>query len=234
MSAPQQVTAEFEDGLVAFYALDGNVVDNSRNGNNGVNSGTTPVGGYDGTSNGAMRFSTGNFIEIASSPELSGFDEMTMCTWIFKILDSSPNTIFVGSKFRFNSGTSADDAYALFINGNDRPRFRAVTNDGGDILDETVSDNRNSSRIWTGAWRHMCGVYNGQQLIIYTDGTVGGRVDQEGTIQQTSEPLILGICASNSLTNCTNLSNPFNGVLDNFKLYNRALSTTEIQAEFNR
>ena len=234
MSAPQQVTAEFEDGLVAFYALDGNVVDNSRNGNNGVNSGTTPVGGYDGTSNGAMRFSTGNFIEIASSPELSGFDEMTMCTWIFKILDSSPNTIFVGSKFRFNSGTSADDAYALFINGNDRPRFRAVTNDGGDILDETVSDNRNSSRIWTGAWRHMCGVYNGQQLIIYTDGTVGGRVDQEGTIQQTSEPLILGICASNSLTSCTNLSNPFNGVLDNFKLYNRALSTTEIQAEFNR
>jgi|GEM_PF-2268334 len=234
VSAPQQVTAEFEDGLVAFYALDSNTDDNSRNGNNGTNSGTQPVAGYTGANGTAMRFTTGDFIEIASSAELSGFDEMTMCTWIYKIVDSSPNTIFVGSKFLFNSGTLADDAYALSINGNDRPRFRVITQDGGNISDETAPDNRNPSRIWTGAWRHMCGVYNGQQVIIYTDGTEGGRVNQEGTVQQTSEPLILGFCASNSFASCTNISNPFNGILDNFKLYNRALSPAEIQAEFTR
>ena len=55
-SASAQVTGDLTDGLVAFYSLNGNALDGSGNGNNGIVHGTTPTTDQFGSPNGAMSF----------------------------------------------------------------------------------------------------------------------------------------------------------------------------------
>jgi uncharacterized repeat protein (TIGR02543 family) len=231
MSSNQRVTGEFEDGLVAFYALNGDAVDNSRNGHDGVNGGTQSTTGHDGITGSAMGFSFGDNIDVLSDPALSGFAEMTLCAWVYSSVFIT-STTYIASKVYWNSGTGADDAYALLISGSRRPQFFVSTaRASGDSDNTTVQDGRNSSRIATNTWKHVCGVYDGEDAIIYTNGSFGDDDGIEGRINQTSSDVRLGRCTSASQFQCTST---LNGRLDNVKLYNRALNSTEIQTEFNR
>lgn len=74
-----------------------------------------------------------------------------------------------------------------------------------------------------GQWHHAVGLYDGKQVAFYLDGELQGSVGVSGPIAQNTEPVLIG-------ENAASRGRPFNGWLDDVRLYNRGLSAEEIRA----
>ncbi|MDD4872457.1 MAG: PKD domain-containing protein [Kiritimatiellae bacterium] len=72
-----------------------------------------------------------------------------------------------------------------------------------------------------GAWKHLSGVFDGSVLSIYVDGVLKDSSSFPGGLKQTTSPLNIG-CDYN------NPGSFFNGGIDEVRIYNRALSSNEI------
>lgn len=79
-----------------------------------------------------------------------------------------------------------------------------------------------------GVWYHLVGVKNGNDLSIYLNGVNGsswtGTVS--GTVQNGNGGLLFGVDAVGG-------SSLFNGIIDDVRIYNRALSAAEIKLLYN-
>jgi hypothetical protein len=71
----------------------------------------------------------------------------------------------------------------------------------------------------------VAGVYDGSTVQVYVNGVLEGSTPFSGTLLQTSQPLCIGRYGT--------VGEAMNGVVDDFRLYNRALSATEIKTLFN-
>jgi hypothetical protein len=73
-------------------------------------------------------------------------------------------------------------------------------------------------------WSHVAGTYDGTTMSFYVNGVLVSSQPQTGAITPSTDALSLG-------------GNPgganWNGLLDEVRIYNRALSATEIQADMN-
>jgi hypothetical protein len=76
-----------------------------------------------------------------------------------------------------------------------------------------------------GPWYHLAGVYNGSTVQLYVNGVLESSAAFSGPILQTSQPLCIGRYGT--------VGEALNGLIDDLRLYNRALSATEIQMLFN-
>ncbi len=84
--------------------------------------------------------------------------------------------------------------------------------------------------ISTGSWHHIVGTYDknagSDQVKLYKDGIEGGYPDTyTGSISTNTEPLVIGADSDGNY--------PFNGAIDEVRIYNRALSPEEINASYN-
>ena len=80
----------------------------------------------------------------------------------------------------------------------------------------------------TTGWRHVACSYDGTTLRAYANATVGDTQPLTGTFT-TTEPLQVGIGAS-VLPDATTYQNPFDGTLDDVRIFNRALTDAEMTA----
>lgn len=71
------------------------------------------------------------------------------------------------------------------------------------------------------AWTHVAMTYDGTRLVLYVNGLQVATNPAGGTIQSTASPLWIG--------GNTPYGEFFRGVLDDVRVYNRALTPTEIQ-----
>jgi hypothetical protein len=71
-------------------------------------------------------------------------------------------------------------------------------------------------------WHHFAGTWDGSQIILYIDGNQVSSTAQSGTMSDTLDNLIIG--------NSTSLNAPFAGLLDDIRIYNKALTPLEIQS----
>ncbi len=79
---------------------------------------------------------------------------------------------------------------------------------------------RGNIPIGDGEWHHAVGVYDGSQISLYIDGELDVREPASGWIQKNSSSLRVG-------------DDAFNGVIDEVRVYNSALSPEEVSALFN-
>ena len=70
-------------------------------------------------------------------------------------------------------------------------------------------------------WYHVAGVYDGSKAIIYINGEEDSNKKFEGAIKHNGENFWMGARKSDGL--------PYNGLLDELRLYNRGLSQAEIE-----
>ena len=207
----EQVFIKSIDGLVGCWHFNegsGNTAyDSSGNGNNGTINGATWVDGYYGK---ALEFDgVDDNIRIQDSESLSVSSELTMMARIYTINFHASGGIIV------NKDNSYE--YAVFSNG--RVKW-AIENE---VFWNWCDSNYN---VALNTWTHISIVYESANSIkTYGDGNLKHTGSfGNGDINNTNNELWIGIRPDNQ---------PFNGIIDEVMIFNRALSSEEIELLYN-
>ena len=209
-------------GLEAAYSFaegSGNsVADASGNHNPGTiaGAGWTPQGKFD---------TALSFDGVNDYVNLGGLDSdgtgLTLAAWI-------KPTSFAVEDARILSkatGTAEADHYWMLgtteSNGS-KLRFRLKTNG------TTATLVASSGALTPGVWTHVSATYDGQFMRLYKDGIEVGALAKTGAVDRNAT---IPVWVGSNPPEAT--SKPFHGVIDEVKIYTRALSASELQAEMN-
>jgi prepilin-type N-terminal cleavage/methylation domain-containing protein len=200
------ILANFARGLAGYWSMDGNYLDSSGNNNNGA-----PFGGVtfsSGKLNQAGSFDgVDDYIKTSSGPSLNIAKEITLSAWINTTTLSGHDIILSrGNPYISRNG---DDAF-----------FRIHINGTGRSL-------RGTTRLKTNTWYYIVATFDGTLLKIYLDGELENSVSFPGPITCcTNNPYDIG-------RNRNNNNYAFPGVIDEVRVYNRALSGLEVKSIYN-
>jgi glucose/arabinose dehydrogenase len=200
-------------GLVAAFSFDegagGSSADASGNGNVGTINGAT--WSTQGRFGGALSFNgTDNTVRVPSSTSLNLSAAMTLEAWI--------NPAAVQSDWR-TIMQRQPDAYFLNASNSNGPLLPS----GGGTFGATTAYVSGSTASPVGVWTHVALTYDGATLKLYVNGVLANSQARTGTIQSGTNPLWIG---GNSP-----YGEYFQGLIDELRIYNRALTQAEIQAD---
>jgi chitodextrinase len=204
-------------GLVAAYSFDAGsgttVGDLSGNGNTGTitNATWTTTGKFGG----ALSFNgTDAWVTVPDSASLHLTTGMTLEAWV------DPTTL--GSSWRtavFKEQTG-NYAYALYANtGTGNPSANGIIGGNDD-------DTRAASGIPLNTWTHLAATYDGANLKLYVNGAQAASLAASGNILTSTGALRIG---GNNIW-----PEWFSGQIDEVRVYNKALTQAEIQADMNK
>ncbi len=209
----EPVIAVPTDGLVAYYPFNGNANDESGNGNDGTVSGASLTNDRFGNPNSAYSFDgTNDRILVPHDPSLNLGTEFTISAWVISDVTVPSNNSMIAK-----GGSYGSHEYALyFANGSNKPW---VSLNGGAASNQQVGPNVGVS---TTDWLHIVGLYEAGVLKLYIDAVEGAAANRAAPVATTSA-LRIG-----------ELQSIFHrGLIDDIRIYNRALTDTEIQVLFN-
>ncbi len=196
-------------GLVAAYSFDegagSTVADASGNGNHGTLSGgaTWRAQGKFGS---ALMFNGSNaLVTIPDAPGLRLTTGMTLEAWVNPSVVSSAwrDVIFKG-----------DDNYYLEATS---PTSKRPAGGG------TFGKAYGTSALATNAWTHLAATYDKVKLCLYVNGTQVSSASRTASIATSANPLQIG---GDSI-----YGQYFQGVIDDVRVYNRALTQAEIKTD---
>ncbi len=215
--------------LVGFWAMDNRtgtgIYDYSGHNNNGTLANmSSPATGESGWNTsckfgGCLRFDgTNDYVDLGAIDVNS--NELTITAW-FKADDFDVHDARIISKainqdeqnHWWMLSTVTSDGYKL--------RFRLKNNTG-----TTTSLVATSGDLTAGEWTHVAAVYDGSNIILYKNGAEVGRTAKTGSV------------ATNNAVNAWIGDNPgpdrkqFDGTIDEVKIWNKALTPSEILAEY--
>jgi glucose/arabinose dehydrogenase len=198
-------------GLVAAYSFDAGsgtvLADQSGNGNNGTINGATWAAGHDGQ---ALSFNgTSNVVVVNDSASLDLTTGMTFEAWV------RPSQTLSNWKAILQKQT---DSY--FLNANTAGNH---VGSGGTFNGNCCGVVEGTSGLPVNQWSHLASTYDGTTLRIYLNGTQVGSIAQTGSLEVNANPLRIG--------GDTYPNEFFPGLIDNLRIYNRALSAAEIQTD---
>ena len=203
-------------GLVAAYALDetsGTVASDKAGTNTGTVAGASWVAG--GRYGGALSFDgTNDWVTVPDASALDLTTGMTLEAWVRPTAATSDWTTVV---FKEQSGNYA---YGLYGNtGTNRPSVNGVI--GG--VDRDI---RGAATLPLNTWTHLAGTYDGANLRLYVGGALVATQAATGSIATSTGVLHIG----------GNLvwGEWFEGLIDEIRIYNRALTQAEIQTDMNQ
>jgi hypothetical protein len=215
------------NGLIGRWSFDENVAststmtyDMSGNGNNGtLTAGPTRASSTCKISNCLNFDGTDDYVNVPDSNILDiGTGDLSITVWI---KTSNPNFRMIVSKGSLCQGDSAN-CYRLNMNGSGTVGAYIESGDG----DTWVGSAGGTKVVSDNIWHHVAAVFNRTgNMIVYIDGIQDSSVDISG---ETA-----------SLANGNNLQigrrvpgTYFEGLMDDVRVYNRALSATEVQQLF--
>ncbi len=233
-------TQQLSNGLVAYYPMDeasansctggtNDTCDRSGNGNDGAWNGDA-ASGAGKYGNGVTLDGTNDYIQIADNATLDITNDLTVATW-FK-MTSNPTSGNQGlvAKYQSQSGITANQrSYNLYINSSGQ--VGTVISNNGTYNDNVTSDEITTSQDFAdGTWHQAVMVYDADNsLTIYIDGVKNiSETDVISSIYNSTAPLWLGLQLDTTVPYLYN-----NGSLDEVRIYNRALSSSEVRALYN-
>jgi chitodextrinase len=201
-------------GLVAGYTFDAGsgtvVADLSGNGNNGTMTGATWSTGRYG---GGMTFDGSSaLVQVPSSSTLNPGAQLTLAAWIRPsgtqsgwrtIMQRQPDAYFL------NASTGA---------GNNVPG-------GGGTINGNIHAMNGTTAAPVNQWTHVAMTYDGTSLRLFVNGVQVSTDGAGGSVQASTNPLWIG--------GNVPYGEHFAGVIDEARVYNRALSAAEIQTVMN-
>jgi len=206
------LTSTVRADLVGWWRLDEGTgttaYDSSGNGNDGTLQGDPQwVAGMVG---GALEFDgNGDYVDCGNDPIFDITEEVTLTVWV------NANDILNGeNNFWLGKG---DNTYA-------------IKHQTGNYLEFFIYDGSWHSTNYTtdieslnGDWHHMAGTYDGSELKFYLDGELAANLVYSSTIGTASHNVTLG-------ENSQATGRYFDGMLDDARIYNEALSADDIVA----
>lgn len=185
--------------------------DLSGNGNNG-----TIYGGvtYNNSNGGILSFDgSSGYVDCGNNSIFDNINQITINAWI-KWPSSATKEIIIKS----NSTNTGVGPYEFFQNGNG-VTFR--TTKGGTSIDLS-----SAATISSNSWTNITAVWDGTKKYIYINGVKDiNTQSQSSPIDASTGKLVIGAYANGQY--------PFNGFISAVNIYNRALSATEVQQNFN-
>ncbi|MDQ3099205.1 MAG: DUF2341 domain-containing protein [bacterium] len=206
-------TTSLSQGLLGYWKMDETswagtcsgtpVLDSSGNGHHGnaCPNGSAPSPGAGKFGNGGVFDNTNDVVTVTTTTALSPANAITLSTW-FKVPSSTTIESFI------NKGATGNVGYDLYMTNGSVMEFNLGIN-------STEYDVVSNSTLDDGTWHHVVGTYDGSVMKMYIDGVLQtDTVSIAGTITYNSSDISLG---SNA-----------NGTLDDMRIYNRALSGSEV------
>lgn len=201
--------------LIAWWKLDegsgDTVADSSGFGRSGTLVGDTSW--VDGITGGALTFDgDGDYVDMGKDPGFDITNQITVSAWIkVNAFNKDWQTIIAKGdrswRLQRNAGNGTLEfaCSGLVVPGTDWGQIFGKT----DVNDEH--------------WHHVAGVYDQEKIYLYIDGILDASAAAPGTIRVNQEPVYIG---ENS-----QMPNRFwNGLIDDVRIYNYALSAEEISA----
>lgn len=215
----QYIPVNLGEGLAACYSLDeisGTAVhDQSGNGHDGTLHGGQWSSGH--IDNAVDFDGTDDYIDLATL-DISG-GALTLVCWFYADDFGNEDARFVSKA----TGVYENDHYWMLSttgsSGQYRLRFRLKTEGSTSTLIAS------SGNLPLQTWTHAAAVYNGSEMILYMNGSEVGSLGKTGALSTDSE--VSAWIGSNPPAVG---SNAFDGRIDEVRIYNRALSETEITA----
>jgi len=200
-----------EEGLVAYYPLNGNANDASGNWNNGRVVGAKPCRDRFGKANAAFRFNgVGNYISFTSVP-LNKFDNWTLSAWINP---SSINQYAMVVCLGFDDGNIGDGfAFGMTL-GSFNPGNHLTGVLGGVKWIPTEYTFPSPD-----VWYHVVMLRNDGVTKFFVNGVQTANTESSTPLAPTA--FTIGSASGIRF---------FKGMIDDVRIYNRALSASEIKA----
>ncbi|MGW6003977.1 LamG-like jellyroll fold domain-containing protein [Oerskovia enterophila] len=213
--ATQTVRVTSAAGIRGLWGLDEGTgtttADSSGWGQTGtLSGGATWVTGIDGK---AVRLDgTAGKVSVPDGDGLDVSSALTVSAWV---RPERHATQYVVKK----AVSGSADGYELGISSAGKPFLRVNQKTSGD----TFRANATSVLPTNGStWVHLAGTYDGQRLRIYVDGVEQGNVAGPASVGVNTLPLTIGAQPDGLY--------PFQGAVDQARLYDRALSGAEVAA----
>lgn len=196
--------------LLAFYPINSNALDESGFNNNGNVNGPSLTNDRFGNSDSAYHFDgNDDEIRIPDSNELRLTNEFTLMAWVY------PEEVKTQQIIR--KGSAVNELYSwpygLSLSGTNEIVF-SITTDG--TLTQARKQGYNINE-----WYLLTGVFKNQKLYLYVNDELQAIEDVNGNFNYNNSPLLIG-------TRLNLPSNTFKGVIDDVRIYDRALCLDEI------
>lgn len=189
------------DGLVAWYPLDGNARDYTMNRNDGTVNGASVA---EGLGQGCYSFDgVANYINILGGSTIEP-ENLTVSAWINMNTSASTGRNIFCTKW---------NGYSFEIEATTRIPYFRLTGPG---------DCRSSSALILGSWQLLVGTF---------EKGVGSKIYLDGVLKGTTNTSIGITYTQNSVLNIGRYAGGvyFNGLIQDVRIYNRALTPEEIK-----
>lgn len=207
------VSQPITNGLIGYWPFNGNTTDESGNLHHIINSGATVANDRFGRAGRAYQFD-GTDDEMELNLDITQYSEFTISLWF------NPTVLNRNYQYFIDKSPGATGfGFRLLYDGID---FFSYNASGSPTL------TNKSALFATGNWYHVVAVHRLDSNFIYLDGAL-----------IVSGPSAHPIAATNQITKIGNSSDSqyandkFSGIIDDLSLYQRALSTQEVQLIFN-
>ncbi len=201
----QGVVADITTGLVAHYPFDGNANDSSGNNYHGAYS-NFATGKYgQGVSFDGTQYFT---ISSIAGALPAGGEPRTLSVWVKQSQADAGNYISWGYT-------------------NNHQRFSLMDFQNNLNLSQHTDDFTTSYQTVANQWKHYVITYDGTDKIkFYVDGVFIVEITKNVLTTTSNQPLVFG-------ARPTDFGESFHGILDEVRIYNRALSATDVTELYN-
>lgn len=227
--------AQSSNGLVARWNFNGNANDVSGNGHHGTAYNVSYVAGKDGISNTAAKFTGNSFVSIPNHSYLN-FNKYTICTYIR--IDSF-NTYYCQNSTIIRKGAEyGQGAWGMQLTDNPYDSSCTITGDtshfvfacdaGPNSVTVPFGHWRYSPRTRSNTWYCVVTTYDSTEYKVYVNGVLMVTSFPNGTIGPIGSNNDSVVIGGNMWNNTSLYPYWLYGTIDDLRVYNRVLSTSEI------
>ncbi len=199
------LSAELLDDAVGIWLFDegkgGVAEDTSGNGNDGAITGAKWVEGKFG---GALEFEPPHVVTVEPSDSINFKDQMTIATWVYMNKGVSDTAIRRNGSYLLEVQSQTERVPGGYVFG--------IWSGGG-----FTGGVWGTSVIEPEKWYHIVGLYDGNEMKLYVDGTLESATKQGGDVDQAGE-LLFGTFGGEK----------FIGRLDEVIFFNRGITEAEV------
>jgi PKD repeat protein len=214
------------NGLVGEWLFEGNALDTSGNNNNGAVHGASLAPDRYGRARSAYRFDgVSSYIEVQNSDSLNVADQITMAFWM-RVTEFTNNA----SPVIYKGGPEVDGCYqnreyAVFVSSEGILHMPSSGDDSCQVWLDSTPQNA------LGIWLFFTGVIDRKNHSART--YINGILNNSGPDAYSTFTANQGSLTFGSSNDLSPSISPFKGVLDDVRIYNRALSASEITALYH-